>query len=52
MLANGSKQGRKRHIATDTLGLLVCLVVHSAGIQDRDGVPDVLKRGAARYPIH
>lgn len=25
-------KGRKRHIATDTLGLLVGLVVHSAGI--------------------
>ena len=43
-------KGRKRHIATDTLGLLVGLVVHSAGIQDRDGAPDVLKRVAARYP--
>ncbi len=28
-------KGRKRHIATDTLGLLVGLAVHSAGIQDR-----------------
>src|SRR6056297_361557 len=26
-------KGRKRHIATDTLGLLVGLVVHSAGIK-------------------
>ncbi len=43
-------KGRKRHIATDTLGLLVGLVVHSAGIQDRDGAPEVLKRVAARYP--
>lgn len=43
-------KGRKRHIATDTLGLLVGLVVHSAGIQDRDGAPDVLKRIAAQYP--
>ena len=49
MLAKRSKGG-KRHIATDTLGLLVGLVVHSAGIQDRDGAPDVLKRVAARYP--
>ena len=43
-------KGRKRHIATDTLGLLVGLVVHSASIQDRDGAPDVLKRVAVRYP--
>jgi putative transposase len=29
--------GRKRHIAVDTEGLLLRAVVHSAGIQDRDG---------------
>jgi len=28
-------KGRKRHIVTDTIGLLVGLEVHSAGIQDR-----------------
>ncbi len=36
-------KGRKRHIVTDTLGLLFGLVVHSADIQDRDGAPVVLK---------
>jgi transposase len=41
--------GRKRHIVTDTLGLLVGLVVHSAGIPDRDGAPDVLNAVATRY---
>ena len=44
-------KGRKRHIVTDTTGLLVGLEVHSAGIQDRDGAPDVLKAVAARYPM-
>ena len=44
-------KGRKRHIVTDTTGLLVGLDVHSAGIQDRDGAPDVLKAVAARYPM-
>ena len=44
-------KGRKRHIVTDTVGFLVGLVVHSAGIQDRDGAPDVLKQVAARYPL-
>lgn len=44
-------KGRKRHIVTDTTGLLVGLEVHSAGIQDRDGAPDVLKVVAARYPM-
>ena len=32
-------KGRKRHIITDTGGLLVGLVVHSANIQDRDAAP-------------
>lgn len=31
-------KGRKRHVLTDTLGLLLAVVVHSASIQDRDGV--------------
>jgi transposase len=43
-------KGRKRHIVTDTTGLPVALRVHSAGIQDRDGAPEVLKSVAARYP--
>jgi len=43
-------KGRKRHIVTDTVGLLVSLMVHSAGIQDQDGAPDVLKALVSRYP--
>ena len=42
--------GRKRHIITDTSGLLVGLVVHSAAVQDRDGAPDVLKSILKRWP--
>ena len=34
--------GRKRHIVTDTTGLLVAVMVHAADIQDRDGAPDLL----------
>jgi transposase len=30
-------KGRKRHVVTDTVGLLVGAVVHPADIQDRDG---------------
>lgn len=30
-------KGRKRHILVDTMGLLLTVVVHSAGIQDREG---------------
>jgi len=36
--------GRKRHILVDTLGLLLAVAVHSAGIQDRDGAKEVFKR--------
>lgn len=42
--------GRKRHIVVETLGLMVGLVIHSAGIQDRDGAPDVLKTILKRWP--
>jgi putative transposase len=34
--------GRKRHILVDTLRLSLLVVVHSAGIQDRDGARKVL----------
>jgi transposase len=43
-------KGRKRHIVTDTLGLVVGVVVHAADIQDRDGAPDVLAAIRARWP--
>lgn len=43
-------KGRKRHIVTDTLGLMIGLVVHSAGIQDRDGAPEVLNTIRLRWP--
>lgn len=42
--------GRKRHIVTDTGGLLVGLVVHSAAVQDRDGAAQVLKSIVKRWP--
>jgi transposase len=43
-------KGRKRHIVTDTIGLLIGFVVHSAGIQDRDGATGVLATIVKRYP--
>lgn len=43
-------KGRKRHIITDTLGLLLCIVIHTADIQDRDGAPLVLKAIRYRFP--
>ncbi|MEU1418368.1 transposase [Kitasatospora sp. NPDC005751] len=35
-------EGRKRHIATDTLGLLLVLIVTAAGVQDSAGGKQVL----------
>ena len=36
-------KGRKRHVVTDTSGLLVGVVVHPADIQDRDGAGTVIQ---------
>tara|TARA_R110000868_G_scaffold39683_1_gene137947 strand:- start:65 stop:484 length:420 start_codon:yes stop_codon:yes gene_type:complete len=44
-------KGRKRHIITDTDGLLVGLLVHEAGIQDRDGAVPVLQSIRRFYPF-
>ena len=41
-------KGRKRHILTDTLGLLICVVVHSAGVQDRHGACLLLEKARDR----
>jgi putative transposase len=40
-------KGRKRHLAVDTLGLVLAVVVHSAAVQDRDGAKLVLAKLAA-----
>lgn len=42
-------KGRKRHLLTDTGGLLVAATVHPADIQDRDGAPLLL--GPARHRL-
>jgi putative transposase len=42
--------GRKRHILVDTMGLILAVVVHSAGIQDRDGAKVVLDRIMREHP--
>jgi putative transposase len=41
--------GRKRHILVDTLGLPLCVVVHPADVQDRDGARSVLAPLAHRF---
>jgi len=42
-------KGRKRHIAVDTQGNLLAVIVHSAGIQDRAGARPVLMRLFCRF---
>jgi putative transposase len=42
--AGKKTKGRKRHIMVDTMGLLLCVVVHSADIQDRDGAKLVMEK--------
>lgn len=34
--------GRKRHVAVDTMGLLLCVLVTAASVQDRDGARPLL----------
>ena len=43
-------KGRKRHILVDTMGLLLLVVVHSAGIQDRDGAKLLLEKAKGLFP--
>ncbi len=43
-------KGRKIHALVDTEGLPLRVVVHSAGVQDRDGAALVLDRIRRRFP--
>ena len=42
--------GRKRHIITDVLGLIIAVVVHAANIQDREGAKLLLSKLTGRLP--
>ena len=42
--------GRKRHILTDVLGLIIAVVVHPANIQDREGAKLLLSKLTGRLP--
>ena len=42
--------GRKRHIVVDTMGLLLLVVITSAGMQDRDGARTLLARVKMAMP--
>ena len=43
--------GRKRHVLTDTLGLLLAVLVHPASVQDRDGAESVLREARRLFPF-
>jgi transposase len=43
-------KGRKRHVLTDTIGLLISGIVHAASIQDRDGAPALLGGIRSAFP--
>ena len=43
-------KGRKRHLVTDTEGLVWAVLVHSAGVNDSQRAPHVLDRAQGRVP--
>ena len=43
-------KGRKRHIVTDTLGFLLAILVHPAGIHDSQRAPHLLRRLIGKVP--
>ena len=43
-------KGRKRHLLTDTAGILIAGIVHEANIQDRDGAPALLGLIRSAFP--
>lgn len=48
--AGKKTKGSKRHLLVDTLGLLLCVVVHPANLQDRDGAKLVLSKAGGLCP--
>ena len=48
--AHKKVNGRKRHVMVDTMGMVMAAVVHSAGIQDRDGAKPVLEKLVGKFP--
>lgn len=47
--ANKKIKGRKRHLVTDTLGLILAVIVTAASVQDRDAAKPVLDEARAKY---
>jgi hypothetical protein len=42
-------KGRKRHLATDTLGLVLAVVITRANVQDRDAAEPVVAAAKSKY---
>ncbi|NBB75583.1 MAG: IS5 family transposase [Bacteroidetes bacterium] len=42
--------GRKRHVLVDTMGFLLAVLVHSAGVHDSQRAPHLLRRIAGKVP--
>ncbi len=51
MMRARRSRGKKRHILVDTMGLLLHAIVHSAGIQDRDGGISLLATLFGQFPF-
>lgn len=47
---NKHVKGRRRHLVTDVLGLLLAVVVLPADIQDRDGLVPALEQAKRKFP--
>ncbi len=43
-------KGRKRHLLTDTLGLLLALTISVASVQDRDAAMGIVNQAMAKVP--
>ena len=43
-------KGRKRHLVTDTLGLVLAVLITGANVQDRDAAEPVVAAGKSKYP--
>ena len=42
--------GIKRHVLVDTVGMLLCMVVTTADVQDRDGARTLLEKAKGKFP--
>ncbi len=43
--------GRKRHLVTDTIGMLLTVIVHPANVQHRDGAEPLLRQARRLFPF-